>query len=298
MLQIKLKKLKPADIFFYAFSGLGMILLLILMVYPFLYVLNYSLSDPTKIRTQLLLVPQGFNIDAYAVLIKADYVLTGLYISVLRTVIGTLAMVVVSSVTGYCLAQDEVLGIKFFRKFFVFTMYISAGLIPIYLVYKVLGLIGTFWVYIVPSMVGAFNIILVKTYIETLPVDLQEAAFMDGAGDFKVFFRVIFPIITPVIAAISLFGGISQWNSYFDAHIFNALKQNLYPLAYALYRKLTSMEIKSLEEARLFGRLMNRYTGQTLNYAMTVITMLPIVIIYPFVQRRFMSGMLIGSIKG
>lgn len=298
MRELTLKRLKPADIAFYAVTGVGMIVMMMIMIYPFLYVLNYSLSDPAKIRAQLLLVPQGFNLDGYAALLKADYVATGLYISVLRTVIGAVAMILVSSVTGYCLAQEDVLGIKFFRKFFVFTMYVSAGLIPIYLVYKFLGLIGTFWVYIVPAMVNAFNIILVKTYIETLPVDLQEAAFIDGAGDFKVFFKVIFPIITPVIAAIGLFGGISQWNSYFDAHIFNSLKEKLYPLAYVLYRKLSAMEIKSLEEARWFGRLMNRYSAQTLKYAMTVITVLPIVIVYPFVQKRFMSGMLVGSIKG
>ena len=290
--------MRAGDLVFHLFTALIMILIAIVMVYPFLYVLNYSLSNPTKIGTSLLIVPKGFNIDSYAALFRADYVLTGLFISVMRTIIGTAAMIVVSSVTGYCLAQDEVVGIKFFRKFFVFTMYVSAGLIPIYLVYKVFGLIGTFWVYIVPLMVSAFNIILVKTYVESLPVALQESAFIDGANDFTVFFRIIFPIIIPVIAAIGLFGGIGHWNSYFDAHIFNSMKKNLYPLAYALYRKLTSMEVQSLQEARFRGRALNRYNPQTVKYAMTFITVLPIIVVYPFVQRYFMSGMLIGSIKG
>ena len=290
--------MRPGDIAFHSFTAVVMAILAIVMIYPFLYVLNYSLSDPTKIGVSLLLLPRGFNIDSYITLFKADYVLTGLFISTMRTIVGTLAMIIVSSVTGYCLAQNEVVGIKFFRKYFVFTMYVSAGLIPIYLVYKVFGLIGTFWVYIVPLMVSAFNIILVKTYVESLPVALQESAFIDGANDVTVFFRIIFPIIIPVIAAIGLFGGISHWNSYFDAHIFNSLKKELYPLAYALYRKLTSMEIQSLKETRLLGRSLNRYNPQTVKYAMTFITVLPIIVVYPFVQRYFMSGMLIGSIKG
>lgn len=298
MYKSKLKRMRPADIIFHGFTVIGMGLLTIVMLYPFLYVLNYSLSDPTKIGVSLLLLPKGFNLDSYITLFQADYVLTGLYISTMRTIIGTLTMIIVSSVTGYCLAQKDVVGIKFFRKFFVFTMYVSAGLIPIYLVYQFFGLIGTFWVYIVPLMVGAFNIILVKTYVESLPEALQESAFMDGANDFTIFFRIIFPLIIPVVAAIALFGGIGHWNSYFDAHIFNSMKKELYPLAYALYRKLVSMEIQTLREARIMGRSLTRYDPQTVKYAMTFITVLPIIVVYPFVQRYFMSGMLIGSIKG
>jgi putative aldouronate transport system permease protein len=157
-------------------------------------------------------------------------------------------------------------------------------------------LAGTFWVYVIPGAVGVFNMILIKTYVESLPKELEDAAFIDGASDLYLFFRIIFPLSAPVIAAISLFSAIGQWNAFIDTQYYNAMNPDLFPLSYVLYISLQS--ITSIEQFQLDQDAMRAVTPETLKMAMTVITVLPIMIVYPFLQKHFMKGMLIGSIKG
>jgi putative aldouronate transport system permease protein len=162
---------------------------------------------------------------------------------------------------------------------------------------RALGLTGSFWVYILPGAVSVFNMILIKTYIESLPKELEESARIDGANDMYLFFRIVFPLSMPVLAAVSLFSGIGQWNAFVDTQFYNAMNPELFPLQYVLYNSLqsiTSFEMYMQESQQVVVHL----TPQSLKLAMTVLTVIPIMIAYPFLQKFFIKGLLIGSIKG
>lgn len=274
---------------------LVMIIIILFTFYPFLYIINYSLSKPGLLTGGILLYPKGLNFTSYVVALSDSTVLHGIVISIARTISGPAIMIMVTSMAAYCLTRDELMGVRFFRKFFVLTMYFSSGLIPTYILVRTLGLSGTFWIYVIPSAVSVFNMILIKTYIEALPKSMEEAAVIDGANDFHLFWKVIFPICTPVIAAVVLFSAVDQWNSFIDTQIYNAMNTELFPLQYVLYQTLAGAN--SLDEIkRNNGQL--AATPQTLKMAITIITVLPILAVYPLLQRHFTKGLLIGAIKG
>lgn len=275
-----------------------MILVLLAMIVPFLYIFNYSVSNPYSITGSILIWPNGFNVDAYRVATSDPAIINGFFISVSRTVIGTALMLLLTSMAGYAVTRDDVFGVTFARKLFVFSMYLIPGIIPTYLLIKELHLIGTFWVYVIPTAVSIFNLILVKTYIESLPKGLEEAALIDGANELHLFFRILFPLCLPILVAISLFTGVMQWNQFVDTQFYNAMNPDLYPLQYVLYMKLQST--LSIEEAMRGGARLNtqNITSQSLKMAMTIVTILPILVVYPFLQKYFIKGLLVGAIKG
>lgn len=272
-----------------------MVLFVILLAYPFLYVFSYSFSDPSRLTGGLLLWPQGFSLDAYSYSFQDRSILRGIMISVLRATIGPLTMIIVTSMAAYCLTRDDFLFVRTFRKFFVFTMYFSAGLIPSYILAKTLHLTGTFWIYILPLTIAVFNMILLKAYMENLPKELEESALMDGANDFYLFWRIIFPLCTPVIAAVVLFSAVQQWNAFIDTEIYNSMNPDLFTLQYMLYQTLTGANINV--ESLVYDRAVT-VTPQSIKMAVTMITILPIACIYPLLQRYFIKGLLVGSIKG
>lgn len=277
-------------------NHLIMIFIFIVMVYPFLYVLNYSLSIPGRIRNPLLIVPAGINLEAYKIAFSDPSIYHAFFVSVARSTIGPLTMLIVTAMAGHALSYKELIAGRFFRLFFLFTMYFSAGIIPVYLLFKTLRLTGTFWVYIVPGMVNVFNLILIKTYIETIPRSLEESVLIDGGNEFDAFWKVIFPLCLPVNAAVVLFSCVGHWNSYIDTQLYAAMNQELHTMQYVLYNVLAVQMQQSLEEAK------RRYTetvvtSESLKMAITVITVIPIACVYPFLQRYFVSGLLIGSIK-
>jgi putative aldouronate transport system permease protein len=271
-----------------------MTLVLVVMVFPFLYVINYSLSDPSQVSGKFLIYPINPTFDSYVTLLKDPTIWNGVFISVARTVLGTVIMIFFTSMAGYVLTRDDFMGVKFFRRFFIITLYFSSGIIPMYLLIQGLGLTSSFWVYVIPSAVNVFNMILIKTYIESIPKELEEAALIDGANDLYLFFKIMFPISMPVIAAVSLFAAIGQWNSFIDTQFYNAMNPELFPLQYVLYNSLQT--ITNIEQYQ-FEKSPN-ITPQSLKMAMTVVTVLPIMLVYPFLQKYFMKGLLIGSIKG
>lgn len=273
-----------------------MFIILAVVTYPFLYVLSYSLSDPSRLKGGLMVRPMGLNLEAFRLCLINRDVLNGLYISVLRTVIGTFSMIVVTSMAAYAVTRDDLVGVKFIRKLFVFTMYFSSGLIPTYVLIKSLHLTGSFLVYILPGMISVFNLVLIKTYIESLPKSLQEVALIDGANDMVIFFKIIFPISIPVIAAVSLFSSVGQWNSFIDTQLYNSMNPKLYPLQYVLYNFVSS-QTYSLEQAQQ-AATQTMITPQTMRMAITIITIIPILFVYPFLQKYFISGLLVGSVKG
>ncbi|NJD04396.1 MAG: carbohydrate ABC transporter permease [Ruminiclostridium sp.] len=280
------------DLFFDISDLLLMIFTFIIMAYPFIYILSYSLSDPLKITTGLVLYPEGFSLDAYKAALGSPSIFHAIFISILRTTIGPIFMILVTAMAGYCITREDMKGVRIFRKYFVYTMYISAGLIPTFLVIKALGLVGSFWIYILPSSVSVFNMVLIKSFIESIPKSLEESAMMDGANDFYLFWRIIFPICTPVIAAVTLFGAVGQWNAFMDTQIYNTMHPELFTLQYVLYLALTTPPMDIGEEMRIF------ITPKAFRMAMTVLTILPILAIYPVLQKYFVGGIMIGAVKG
>ncbi|MFB6366813.1 carbohydrate ABC transporter permease [Paenibacillus elgii] len=270
----------------------------ILMFFPFLYIISYSLSEPSKLPQGLLVLPAGFTLDAYARAFEDPAIFHSILISVGRTILGPVVMIFVTSMAAYCLTRDDFIAVRFWRKFFVFTMYFSSGLIPLYVLIVQLNLSKSFWVYIVTTAVSVFNMILIKTFIESLPDSLEEAAVVDGANDLTVFWRIIFPLCLPVLAAVVLFSAVGQWNSFIDTQLYNAMNPELFTLQYVLYQTLSTANNATLMQSGALNASVNTVTPESLKMAITMITVLPIMLVYPFLQRYFISGMLVGSVKG
>lgn len=279
---------------FDAVNILGMLLLAVVMFFPFYYIAVYSVSDSSLVGSSLILRPVGINFDSYRVIFSDLRVLRAILVSVLRVVTGPTLMVVITSMAAYALTREDLGGVRFFRKFFIFTMYMSAGIIPTYLLIKSLGMMGTFWVYVIPTAVSVYNMVLIRTYIESIPKSLEDAARIDGANDLIIFWRVIFPTCTPIIAAVFLFSAVGHWNDFVDTQFYNNMNPELFTLQYYLYQMLSSAE--SLAQAKTeMGRTI---MPMGLKMAVTMITVLPIAMVYPFVQKYFAKGLLIGAIKG
>ncbi len=284
------------DITFDTLLYLLMALVFVLMVYPFIYVINYSISTVAQAKHPLLLWPEGVDLQAYRILFHDPSMLQALFVSVARSILGPIVMLAVTAMGGYVISRPTLVFGKFFRMFFLFTLYVSAGTIPIYLVIQYLHLTNSFWVYILPMTVNAFNMILIKTYVESLPASLEESVLIDGGTEITAYFRVIFPMCLPVNAAIILFSAIQHWNSFIDTQLYNAMKPSLYTMQYVLYNALAVQMQQSLEEAKAaFNQ--RPVSSQGLKMAITVVTIIPIMFVYPFLQRYFVSGLLVGSIK-
>lgn len=290
-----MKRRSASSIIFDFFNYFLMIVLLVIFLYPFIYIISYSLSDASQISGGLLLLPKGFNIDSYKLAFLTPSILNALFISIARTVLGPIIMVFFTSMAAYCMTRDDMMGVKFLRKYFVLTLYFASGLIPYYLLMKNLHLSGNFFVYIIPSAFSVFNMILIKTFIESLPKELEESAFLDGANDLIIFWKVIFPICTPVIAAVTLFAAVEHWNSFIDTQLYNSMNRNLYTLQYVLYQTISATTNIQSDHNKVFARMAS---PQSLKMAITLITIVPIMFVYPFLQKHFAKGLLIGAVKG
>lgn len=276
-------------------NGLIMLLITITMIYPFWYVLCYSLSDMGMTGgSQLLLWPRGFSLDSYQVAFSNATIVHGFLISVARSVIGPFLMLVVSCMAAFALSKNDLIGIKWIRRFLFFSMYVSAGLLPGYILIRTLGLTGTFWVYVLPGVANVFNIVLIRAYMETLPAGLEESAMIDGATYSTVFLRIVLPLCVPVIAAVTLYACVGQWNSYIDAQLYNYRNPELYPVQYILYNYIAVKAPTKEASAAAHGLIT---TAHSLRMSVTVITTLPILLVYPFLQKYFASGLLVGAIK-
>jgi len=276
-------------------NGLVMLLITLSMIYPFWYVLCYSLSDMGLTGgSQLLLWPRGFSLDSYTVAFSNSTILRGFFISAARSVIGPFLMLVVSGMAAFAISKNELIGVKWIRRFLFFSMYVSAGLLPGYMLIRALGLTGTFWVYVIPGVANVFNIVLIRAYMETLPAGLEESAMIDGASYFTVFSRIVLPLCVPVIAAVTLYACVGQWNSYVDAQLYNYRNPELYPVQYILYNYIAVKAPTKEASAASHGLIT---TAHSLRMSVTIITTLPILLVYPFLQKYFASGLLVGAIK-
>ena len=220
------------------------------------------------------------------------------WVSVARTVLGTVLNVVLSALLAYVLSVKTFIFRRPLNLFLVLTMYINAGLIPTFFLYKNMGLLESFWVYIAPSLIGAFNVIIIRTYISGLPDSYCEAARIEGAGELRIFFTIIFPLCKPVIATVALWVAVGQWNSWFDTYIYNPGSQNLSTLQFEMMKTISSAMQTSPPPSYLdAARQANIVTPNSLRAAITIVCTVPILLVYPFLQKYFVQGVNIGGVK-
>lgn len=278
----------------------GMLIIMIIMIYPIWNTVVISFNDARdSIRGGLTLWPREFTLFNYRSVINNEHLVNAFFISVARTVLTVLLNVVLSALLAYILSRKEFVLRKFTTIFMVMTMYVSAGLIPQFFLFRDLGLLNNFWVYVLPGMVGAFNVIVIRTYINSLPASLIEAAKIDGASEMKIFCSIIFPLCRPVLATIALWVGVGAWNSWFDSFIF-APAQHLSTLQYELMKVLSASFQFGASQSPEFlmpgQEMRNIATPNSIRAAMTVVTTVPILLVYPFLQKYFVT-MNIGSVK-
>lgn len=272
--------------------------------YPFYYLIVNSISsNELSALGQIRFLPEGLHLSNYAQVFDLQGLPRAAVISVARTVIGTVATVLASAYLGFMFTQDRLWKRQFWYRAVIITMYFNAGLIPIFIIIKSLGLTNSFWVYILPMVVQPFNIILVKTFVESMPHELQEAAEMDGASILQTFFRVYLPNMTPILATIAIFSAVAQWNSFQDTLIY-ITDQSLYTLQFLLYMYINQAD--SLAQAAQqaggnLGAIAGAATSQTatsIRTTVAVVVVLPILFIYPLFQRYFVKGIMLGAVKG
>lgn len=233
-------------------------------------------------------------------MIKIKGVFQAFGVSVLRTVVGTFCTVIASMFLGYLFTKDKMPFRKIMYRGLIITMYVSGGIIPTYLIIRSYGLLNNFWVYVLPGMVSAYYIILIKTFVEQLPASVEESAMLDGAGVLTIFFRIIMPMSMPIVATIAIFAGVGQWNSWFDNHIYAFQNKNLTTLQYLLYNFLKEAEIlvRQMMESSVDMDISKMLTPRGIRMTVTMVTITPVLFIYPFMQRYFIKGIMIGAVKG
>ena len=272
----------------------------VITLYPFWQVFIISVNDATDtVKGGLYFIPRQFTLESYRIVLRQEEFLSSLLVSVLRTVIGTPLTVTLVAMASYVLSRKELFGRKKLSMLFIFTMYFGGGLIPYYIVLKALHLIDTFWVFILPSAVDVFSMLLVMTFMRELPGALEEAAMLDGAGHWTIFTRIILPLCLPILATIALFQGIGQWNSWFDSYAFT-YRQELRTLPAYLVKILNQYSTGGMQSAaQAMSDSMKRtpVSSDSLRMTTTVLATLPILVLYPFVQKYFVKGIMIGAIK-
>lgn len=302
-----MKKIKssPSVITYQVLNYLFLGSLTLICIYPFWYMLIYTFSDPSiaDLKTPILL-PAHITLFNYEQIFQLKGFFHALFISVLRTVVGTVVTVFSCSFLGYLFTKQEMPARKFLYRALVLTMYISGGMIPTFLLMRSYGLLNNFLVYILPGMISAYNVILIKTFIEQLPPSLEESAVMDGAGYFTVFWRLIFPLSTPIIATVAVFVAVGQWNSWFDNYIYAGNSESLKTLQYLLYNYLNQAQqmANQIKNSIAGGGAVNAaamsISSKGVRMTITVLVSLPIFVVYPFMQRFFVKGIMLGAVKG
>lgn len=279
-------------------TGFIFLIICILMIYPFIYALSYSVSESLRVaQRSLVLFPRGFTLQNYRIIFMDSRVMQGLVISILKTVVGTGLFLVVTGMSAYAMSKQRLKGRKFIFIFFLVPMYVNGGLLPYYVLIHDLGLFNNFLVYIIPAAFGVFYMFLMKVYIESIPESLEESAMLDGAGDMRIALQIYMPLCKPVLATIALFIGVSQWNSWFDALLFVS-KTQMQPLQLILQVILRETQINNLLQVfTMATRQRSLVNAESYKMAVLIVTTLPIIFIYPFVQKYFVKGMMIGAVK-
>lgn len=275
-----------------------MCLIIVVTVYPFLNVLAVSLNDAADtVKGGIYIWPRKFTFANYQQVFSGSSKLPlAFFNSVLRTVIGTLTGVIATAMVAYTLSRRDFIFNKFVTLLFVITMYVSGGLIPEYLVIRNLGLINNFAVYILPGLISAFNVIVMRSFMDGLPEALYESAKIDGANDWTTFYKIVMPLCLPVVATISLFIAVGQWNSWFDTYLYARGNNSMTTLQYELM-KIIDNASSNVDINNLLLQNASKSNPQSIKMAITMVATIPILLVYPFVQKYFVTGMTLGAVK-
>jgi putative aldouronate transport system permease protein len=294
-----------SDRLFVIFNYIYLSIAMIIVLYPVLYILSASVSDPRYVNSgEMWLFPKGLNVDGYKRVFENAKIWNGYTNTILYTVLGTLLNLAVTLPAAYALSRKDLVGRNFFMGMMLVTMFFSGGIVPTYLLIKSLGLMNSMGALILPVAASVWNIIVARTFFQsTIPHELQEAAQMDGCTNFRLFVRIILPLSGPIIAVMALFYGVSHWNSYFSALIY-LTDESKYPLQLILRQILVLQEMTAettgvAVSGDMAIALNNKADVASLvKYAAIIVSTLPVIVIYPFLQRYFVQGVMIGSVKG
>ncbi len=295
-------KTKPGDVLFNVLNYLFFTLFTLTCIFPFYYLFINTISDNDLVKRGLInFYPKGINFNNYLALKSVNDLGYAFVVTISRTIIATVLMVVASAFVGYLVTKQEMWKRSFWYRFLVITMYFNAGLIPWYLNFAMLGLTNKYAAYILPAIVAPYNIILVKTYIESIPGELEESAFIDGASHMTVFRKLIFPLCKPILATIAIFGAVGNWNSFQDSLILMQ-DSHLFTLQHRLYIYLNqSSNIQSVMQSggsAAVSAMEQALNAKVIKYTISMVSIIPILLVYPFMMRYFEEGIMLGAVKG
>jgi putative aldouronate transport system permease protein len=292
----KISEGKAFDIWVYIISAI----ILVLVLYPLIFVVSASFSNPAKVMSgEMWLWPVDFTLDAYVEIFKNSEIWNGYKNTIIYTTVGTIVNILLTTLAAYPLSRRDLPGRNVFMFLITFTMFFHGGMIPTFLVVQGLGMVDTIWAMIIPNAIATYNLIVMRTYFQTsIPWELQEAAMIDGCSNTKMLLKIILPLSKPIIAVMVLFYAVGHWNAFFNALIY-LRSEELYPLQLILREILLVSSMGGTEDVGgQFGMDDKLLLGESIKYALIIVASIPVLILYPFVQKHFVKGVMIGSIKG
>lgn len=293
----KIKRTK-GDRIFMLLVGLFIVICSVIALYPMVYTLSMSISSPEHIAVNdIWLLPKGFSLGAYKLVFQDSEIWGSYYNTIWYTVVGTVLSVIITVLSAYPLSRRSFFLRKKLMKFVMLTMYFSGGLIPQFLLITNLGLYNTRWACICPYLISAWNLIVCRTYFESIPDALEEAASIDGASQYRIMFSIYLPLCLPIIAVITLYYAVGQWNAYFAAMMYLP-NSDLHPIQMYIRKILILANTHSSMGSNVMGGFDRSMTTQQLKYAVIIVTVLPILVVYPYLQKYFVKGVMVGAIKG
>ena len=296
-------RLSRGDIAFNIINYTVFALITLTCVFPFYYLFINTISSNELVRLgRIQLWPREIHLENYVQVLKVDGILDALLTSVARTTLGTLWTVAGCAFLGYLVTKREMWLRQVWYRLIIITMYFNAGLIPWYMNLRMLGFLDSFWVYVIPGLVSPFNVILVKTFIENLPASMEESATLDGAGYLRSFSSVIVPLITPILATLCVFSAVGQWNSFIDTMMLMPAGK-YYTLQFLLYKYQNEAQslaalVRTTQDTGAIANLAIKQTALSVQMTVAMVVTLPILLVYPFFQRFFVKGIMIGAVKG
>ena len=297
-------KLTGSDKVFTVFVYLFLLIALVVVAYPLIYIVSASISDPFAVNSgQMLLFPKGITFEGYQTIFENQALWRGYANTIFYTSLGTAINLFVTIPAGYALSRPDFVGKNLFTKMMMVTMFVGGGLIPTYILVTSLGIGNSVWALVLPNAASVYNIIVTRTFFQsTIPIEIEEAAIMDGATYFRRFFSIVLPLSKPILAVMALFYGVGHWNQYFNALIYISDREK-YPLQMILREILVLQDMSSNPTMQMTGEMAEflysqQQLGQVIKYGVMIVSTLPLIMVYPFLQKYFVKGVMIGSLKG
>jgi putative aldouronate transport system permease protein len=289
------KRKTPADLIFECFTFAIIFFVVVVTLYPFIFIASSSISESGAVaRMEIWLFPKGINIDAYKRVFQEEQLIVSYRNTIWYVLVGTSINLLMTTLLAYPLSRRRFQGRRFLMKAITFTMFFSGGMVPVFMLVRNLGMINTRWALVIPMAISTYNLIITRTFFEGIPESLHEMATIDGAGEFRIFIQIILPLSMPILATLVLFYAVNHWNSYFYAMLYLS-RERLFPLQLFLRKILLLFETNDLTMDVMVDK---NSISQTIRYATIMISTLPIICVYPFLQKYFVKGVMIGAIKG